>query len=125
MITILIPIKKIESLYMLINESIKYCFDNYLEFDYLDLSKELKILSKENKASIEILFIDKNKLIFILEDMNIDESYKILITLFKKINYYEIGSDIEFKISASALNIQKQELNKKYNKNLHLQIYKF
>ena len=110
---------------MLINESIKYCFDNYLEVDYLDLSKELKILSKENKASIEILFIDKNKLIFILEDMNIDESYKILITLFKKINYYEIGSDIEFKISASALNIQKQELNKKYNKNLHLQIYKF
>lgn len=63
--------------------------NNFDEFDYLDLSKKLKIIIKKQEISLDILFIGKNNLIFVLEDLNTDESYSILINFIKKINFYK------------------------------------
>lgn len=132
---------------MIKKKSIKYCFNNhnfkfekewdncyvtfamltinYFEsFDYLDFSKKLKIATKKHKCELEILFIGENKLIFILEELDIDKSYEVLIDLIKRITYEDINSLLSLKISVSALNLQFEDLNKKFDKNLYFYIYK-
>lgn len=97
-------------------------FDYFKNCNYKEICKKLEQICTINLVFLEVIYFDKNKLIFSFKNYNTDESYCILNNILNDLK--KITQD---KISISALNMKISELNNKNHligSNTHLNIFK-